>query len=328
MKFVNKTLFLVLSMGFYPGALKCISTQTYVFQHPVHKGSVTLVNDIHCEDKMPGHEKDLIEMQAQSIIAHARAVNALVIVEDMQNYTGKSTYVANLVKNTAHDNPRTLSHITQHGKKQGIECLNVEYRHERGYSLIGDPLSCGADFKRTGQVIDAISIYNDTPVLNAHYKNCLNQIVPIYQYFQQVFNSQRTFLLQLNQLTVRKKLSKKVNDISLFYDRVVHPKSFEEFISLYDWRLLNQQIIHEIYQKQCGTSSLHPQPIIVCAGAAHITEIASVLEHLMGYTLVHDSYQNDYHYRLQVQYPAGGKRTIWALLDTDKFFSDCKLVSV
>ncbi len=306
-------------------SVSALSTRVYVFNNKTRQAPVILIADNHCEEGMPVNEHDLVRMQARDILKYAKKVNAHIVIEDMTNYTGPSAYIKKLFDiENFHKDFALLPYITQGVKKSKLSYTNLEYRHELELSLENYPISAGKGFGRTESILNTISAFNDSPQLNNHYRQCIDEVMPAHTHLKSIFNLRRRLAHQLNSPALCEQIMESAPTISLFYDKKQYAHDPEQFVRLYDWRLLNQLIIHEIYQRHwAGDLATQAQPIFVFAGGAHIVEIADVLEKYMDYYLVSDSYQGEYHYRLDLEPVSNYEpNTIWAFLEADKFFNN------
>lgn len=248
--------------------------------------SISLLGDYHYSQEA---ENQINNAQQDTIIDMAKTLNAAIIVEDGLLSSSQEfrhdplSYDYNKYRKTTKqlsNKDTLLLGFTARCHEEGIKVKNVEFRFPTHLA------STQIMMKKAEQMKEKIRSYNDGPILNEYYRNKLEDLhnkveIPCADLFN-ILKKSDTTLERLPSLHYKKAYNQVWEylwESNASLEKDVYEKIYEIVIG-YESRLLDLELLHAIAEHK-------DQPIIICAGAGHITRIKEGLEK-MGFACTHN----------------------------------------
>jgi len=273
---------------------------------------VALIADFH-EDMIC---KDGVKKQVKDIIKAAQNRDAHILIEDIFDYTGNNTVISSDSDNALlkYWQPvYLLRDVHDLAKKRGLSVDNMEYRREMEYSLCDKGVAAQDAFAIVDTMVKKVKSFDDTE-LKQHYKEFIDEFVPVHKKIKAQFVGHQTIAEQVMKPSIKDAIMDLTDKMPVTCED--DPRSI---LQLYDARLMNQLMLHRIYQLQCDpTSKKTADNIFVVAGAFHTDEVSDALQKYLGYELIDQTIGENN------QEALAGKKPV-ELVQIDTFFKNQSL---
>ncbi len=271
--FMKHSLILAMSLIFFQGQLQSFFGS--ISKYEKNDKQIWFLGDYHGQNYY-NFEADIRHKNLRhALFSNFNSSNCKVIVEDMGGYCGSHVGLKKFQKFYEYG----FSHSPLHGickmlNGKGVSVFNAEYRFARDASLSSlinpqdiAPLFIDRQFPITGsdivqefnEVATDVKAYKDGDKLRSYYNLQLDEIHANHEYLEEKFAFNKAFTDLLRNHSSEKKM-----------------KALLMALVTWDVRLLDMRVVHEIINS-------HVKKIAVLMGAAHVYNIALILEKLLGY---------------------------------------------
>lgn len=258
-----------------------------------------------------------------SLISSCKPGPYMFIVEDLSDYCGTNDYIKIYNKSCSSEGQVPLLGLAGMCRKRGLDVCNVEYRFVREIvidSLLSNGLGISVSLEaglsisnlieETDRYIKTVEEFNDGATLNNFYRIHLDMVKESHESLLKLLTSSTSTSSDMNDLFE--------HSVSEFVEKNILPSKLLAFtIALrgYDIPLVDMIAIHKI------VNTKDKKVIVLCMGAAHISQIVQALLMYGGYeTCRVIGVEQEYPYKTYLfdNYSFENQNTIMAKIEEEK----------